>query len=65
MGNHQIADGMTIQIHTVDLLLETCGSACRQGGATWYVILISSLNWVASSVHLWSTITLNCYYRSL
>ncbi|RDX88503.1 hypothetical protein CR513_29891, partial [Mucuna pruriens] len=35
VGNHQIADGMTVQIHTVNLLLETRGSACRRGGATW------------------------------
>ncbi|KAH1221352.1 putative aspartyl protease [Glycine max] len=31
----EIADGMTIQIDTVNLLLETRGSASRQGGATW------------------------------
>ncbi|KAI4322825.1 hypothetical protein L6164_022482 [Bauhinia variegata] len=31
----KIADGMTIQIHTVNLLLETRGGAGRQGGATW------------------------------
>ncbi|KAF7822861.1 UHRF1-binding protein 1-like [Senna tora] len=31
----KIADGMTIQIHTVNLLLETRGGARRQGGATW------------------------------
>ncbi|KAG4385614.1 hypothetical protein GLYMA_12G135700v4 [Glycine max] len=31
----KIADGMTIQIDTVNLLLETRGSASRQGGATW------------------------------
>ncbi|XP_028807726.1 uncharacterized protein LOC114762416 isoform X3 [Neltuma alba] len=31
----KIADGMTIQIHTVNLLLETRGGACRQGGSTW------------------------------
>ncbi|XP_061350519.1 uncharacterized protein LOC133295686 isoform X1 [Gastrolobium bilobum] len=31
----KIADGMTIQIHTVNLLLETRGSSGRQGGATW------------------------------
>nr|XP_007132973.1 hypothetical protein PHAVU_011G140800g [Phaseolus vulgaris]ESW04967.1 hypothetical protein PHAVU_011G140800g [Phaseolus vulgaris] len=31
----KIADGMTVQIHTVNLLLETRGSACCQGGATW------------------------------
>ncbi|CAJ1956800.1 unnamed protein product [Sphenostylis stenocarpa] len=31
----KIADGMTIQIQTVNLLLETCGSSRRQGGATW------------------------------
>nr|KYP53472.1 hypothetical protein KK1_024610 [Cajanus cajan] len=31
----KIADGMTIQIHTVNLLLETGGSARCQGGATW------------------------------
>ncbi|XP_027354557.1 uncharacterized protein LOC113864716 isoform X3 [Abrus precatorius] len=31
----KIADGMTIQIHSVNLLLETLGSASCQGGATW------------------------------
>ncbi|KAI4333806.1 hypothetical protein L6164_018568 [Bauhinia variegata] len=31
----KIADGMTIQILTVNLLLETRGGARRQGGATW------------------------------
>ncbi|XP_058756498.1 uncharacterized protein LOC131629740 isoform X1 [Vicia villosa] len=31
----KIADGMTINIHTVNLLLETRGSSRRQGGATW------------------------------
>ncbi|XP_027339753.1 uncharacterized protein LOC113853541 isoform X2 [Abrus precatorius] len=31
----KIADGMTIQIHTVNLLLETRGGSRRQGGATW------------------------------
>ncbi|KAK2424001.1 hypothetical protein QL285_034409 [Trifolium repens] len=31
----KIADGMTIQIHTVNLLLETRGSSRRQEGATW------------------------------
>ncbi|XP_057414931.1 uncharacterized protein LOC130709560 isoform X2 [Lotus japonicus] len=31
----KIADGMTIQIHTVNLLLETRGSSRRQGGAAW------------------------------
>ncbi|KAI5387494.1 hypothetical protein KIW84_073564 [Lathyrus oleraceus] len=31
----KIADGMTIQIHTVNLLLETHGSACLTGAATW------------------------------
>lgn len=31
----KIADGMTIQIHTVNLLLETHGSARLQGAATW------------------------------
>ncbi|PNY03691.1 hypothetical protein L195_g000098 [Trifolium pratense] len=31
----KIADGMTIQIHTVNLLLETRGSSGRQEGATW------------------------------
>ncbi|XP_052726420.1 uncharacterized protein LOC108334067 [Vigna angularis] len=31
----KIADGMTIQIQTVNLLLETCGGSRRQGGATW------------------------------
>lgn len=31
---YQIADGMTIEIHTVNLLLETRGGG-RQGGAAW------------------------------
>ncbi|TKY48983.1 UHRF1-binding protein [Spatholobus suberectus] len=31
----KIADGMTIQIQTVNLLLETRGGSRRQGGATW------------------------------
>lgn len=31
----QIADGMTLQVHTVNLLLETHGGARRQGGASW------------------------------
>ncbi|MED6196273.1 hypothetical protein PIB30_045921 [Stylosanthes scabra] len=31
----KISDGMTIQIQTVNLLLETRGSAHPQGGATW------------------------------
>ncbi|XP_054812762.1 uncharacterized protein LOC129313560 [Prosopis cineraria] len=31
----KIADGMTIQIHTVNLLLETRGGVGRQGGSTW------------------------------
>ncbi|KAF7833878.1 amino-terminal region of chorein, A TM vesicle-mediated sorter [Senna tora] len=31
----KIADGMTINIHIVNLLLETRGSACGQEGATW------------------------------
>ncbi|KAI9083050.1 hypothetical protein K1719_034954 [Acacia pycnantha] len=31
----KIADGMTIQIRTVNLLLETRGGACSQGGSTW------------------------------
>ncbi|XP_027187635.1 uncharacterized protein [Cicer arietinum] len=30
-----VADGMTIQIHTVNLLLETRGGSRRPGGATW------------------------------
>ncbi|KAJ1393166.1 Vacuolar protein sorting-associated protein 13, N-terminal domain [Sesbania bispinosa] len=33
--NKDIADGMTIQIQTVNLLLETRGGSRRQGGATW------------------------------
>lgn len=32
--NYQIADGMTVEIHTVNLLLETRGGAGR-GGASW------------------------------
>ncbi|XP_057528384.1 uncharacterized protein LOC130807247 [Amaranthus tricolor] len=31
----KIADGMTIEVQTVNLLLETRGAGCRQGGATW------------------------------
>ncbi|WVZ03716.1 hypothetical protein V8G54_024522, partial [Vigna mungo] len=31
---HQLADGMTVQIRMVNLLLETRGSACCQGEAT-------------------------------
>ncbi|KAF8414078.1 hypothetical protein HHK36_002077 [Tetracentron sinense] len=31
----QIADGMTLEVGTVNLLLETHGGARRQGGATW------------------------------
>ncbi|KAJ4832444.1 hypothetical protein Tsubulata_017107 [Turnera subulata] len=31
----KIADGMTIQVSTVNLLLETRGSAGREGGAAW------------------------------
>ncbi|KAJ7948490.1 UHRF1-binding protein 1-like [Quillaja saponaria] len=31
----KIADGMTIEIRTVNLLLETRGGAGRKGGATW------------------------------
>lgn len=31
----KIADGMTIQIQTVNLLLETRGGSRRQAGATW------------------------------
>ncbi|XP_020235272.1 uncharacterized protein LOC109815090 [Cajanus cajan] len=31
----KIADGMTMQIQTVNLLLETRGGSRRQGGATW------------------------------
>lgn len=33
--DYQIADGMTVEIHTVNLLLETRGGAQGQGGATW------------------------------
>ncbi|KAI3789419.1 hypothetical protein L2E82_02214 [Cichorium intybus] len=32
---HQIADGMTLEVQTVNLLLETHGGARRRGGATW------------------------------
>lgn len=32
---YQIADGMTIQVRTVNLLLETHGGGRRRGGATW------------------------------
>ncbi|XP_027063939.2 uncharacterized protein [Coffea arabica] len=31
----KIADGMTLEVRTVNLLLETHGGARRQGGATW------------------------------
>jgi len=31
----QIADGMTLEVGTVNLLIETCGGARSQGGATW------------------------------
>ncbi|CAJ1978727.1 unnamed protein product [Sphenostylis stenocarpa] len=31
----KIADGMTVQIRVVNLLLETRGSSCCQGGETW------------------------------
>ncbi|GAB4846211.1 hypothetical protein Ancab_025207 [Ancistrocladus abbreviatus] len=31
----KIADGMTLQVQTVNLLLETRGGARREGGATW------------------------------
>nr|GLL22599.1 uncharacterized protein LOC109188219 isoform X1 [Ipomoea trifida] len=31
----KIADGMTLEVHTVNLLLETHGGARRRGGATW------------------------------
>eukprot|EP01018_Ginkgo_biloba_P011380 Gb_29280 [translate_table: standard] len=31
----KIADGMTLQVGTVNLMLETRGGAGRQGGATW------------------------------
>ncbi|KAF8391482.1 hypothetical protein HHK36_023787 [Tetracentron sinense] len=31
----QIADGMTLEVGTVNLLIETRGGARRQGGATW------------------------------
>lgn len=33
--HHQIADGMTVQVRTVNLLLETHGGARDRGGATW------------------------------
>ena len=31
----QIADGMTLQVKVVNLLLETGGGAHREGGAAW------------------------------
>ncbi|CAH9107924.1 unnamed protein product [Cuscuta europaea] len=31
----KIADGMTLEVHTVNLLLETHGGSRRRGGATW------------------------------
>ncbi|XP_012070729.1 uncharacterized protein LOC105632878 isoform X2 [Jatropha curcas] len=37
----KIADGMTIQVSTVNLLLETCGGARRGGGAAWVSPLAS------------------------
>lgn len=33
----QIADGMTLQVKVVNLLLETGGGSHREGGAAWYV----------------------------
>lgn len=36
MATCQIADGMTIQVGQVNLMLETRGGAGGQGGATWY-----------------------------
>ena len=33
--HYQLADGMTIQVTTVNLLLETRGGAQCGGGATW------------------------------
>lgn len=38
---YQIADGMTIEISTVNLLLETRGGARRQGGVTWYFLTLN------------------------
>ncbi|KAF9588778.1 hypothetical protein IFM89_015505 [Coptis chinensis] len=35
----KIADGMTLVVDTVNLLIETHGGAGRQGGATWKAIL--------------------------
>ncbi|KAI3506377.1 hypothetical protein L1887_28735 [Cichorium endivia] len=32
---HQIADGMTLEVRTINLLLETHGGARCRGGATW------------------------------
>lgn len=32
----QIADGMTLEVGTVNLLLETHGGARQRGGAAWY-----------------------------
>lgn len=31
----QIADGMTVEIRTVNLLIETRGGARQEGGASW------------------------------
>ena len=31
----QIADEMTLQVQTVNLLLETRGGSCCKGGAAW------------------------------
>lgn len=33
--DYQIADGMTLEIGTVNVLLETRGCAQGQGGAAW------------------------------
>ncbi|XP_013586325.1 PREDICTED: uncharacterized protein LOC106295090 isoform X3 [Brassica oleracea var. oleracea] len=37
----QIADGMTLQVKVVNLLLETGGGAHREGGAAWAAHLAS------------------------
>lgn len=37
----KIADGMTLEVHTVNILLETHGGARQKGGATWALPMAS------------------------
>lgn len=51
--NFQIADGMSVQINTVNLLLETRGGSREKGGAAWLVIfffcqLIDTSSWASA-----------------